>query len=239
MQEDLFTSMLHDGAEEIVESCSENIYQEQALLSPKMQKEKLVRDIETATKEVQKKIADGLKACLEAVTDESQVKKIKTEFEKISKKFNSEEAAVELGINLCKNISWKEHFSFPEEYMETLYQGAKLIFEKKDMFYAEKAFFFLTTVDPKSYAFWVALGHTSAELKYYTQAVTAYAMAGALDPENPWPHFWAAEVFLLEKNSDSAKMAFEAALSIEQEKESQDQKLLNMLQEKIRKITKK
>ena len=58
-------------------------------------------------------------------------------------------------------------------------------------------------------------------------------MACSLDPLNPWPHIWAGDVFVIEKEYADAKMAFEEALSIEKERKPKDHDLMNTLQKKI------
>jgi len=120
--------------------------------------------------------------------------------------------------------------------METLYQGAKALFDAHSYSDAEKAFFMLCSLDPSVFTYWIGFGHTNFQQNNYQEAVTCYSMASMLNPQDIWPHIWAANSFEKEKDPDSTKMALSEALTLEKEKPAPDYEILNSLEYRIQQL---
>jgi len=235
MKKSNFSPLLQETIHAFAEAAYEEKPHISAMLSPQAQKKKFEHEIEVEIQQMGERLIQGAKACIHGIIDESSKKKV---IEQLQKAFNGmdDEAILEAGNKLTQDISWKEQFDLSKDCMELLYQSAKEYFEKNDVLHAEKAFFFLATLDPKEYAFWVGFGHACTQLNHYKEAINAYAMANILQPDNSWPHIWAGDVFVQHKDKSHARLAFEEALAVEEAKTSPDQTMIQAIQGKLQKV---
>jgi tetratricopeptide (TPR) repeat protein len=158
------------------------------------------------------------------------------ELQKCLRPLKSEEHFAQLGLCLFQETSWKQQLGISDRCMQSLYQGARTLFEEKEYTQAEKAFFMICSIDPTQPAYWIGLGHSSFQTQNYQQAIRAYSMAGAMDPENIWPHIWAANCFEEEHEFEAAKLALHEALTLALTlaKTSQNIDLIHTLEERVR-----
>jgi tetratricopeptide (TPR) repeat protein len=94
----------------------------------------------------------------------------------------------------------------------------------------------MCSLDPTKYDYWIGLGHSSFQVSNYQQAIRAYSMAAGLDPENIWPHVWAANCFEEEHDFEFAKMALNEALTLQKTKMPKNIELIQNLEARIQKI---
>lgn len=85
-------------------------------------------------------------------------------------------------------------FKISAKTIEALYQAADHILHEKDFADALKAFSFLCTIAPSEYRCWVGYGHSAFHTHNYEVSILAYYIATSLQPENPWPLIWIANV---------------------------------------------
>ena len=118
-------------------------------------------------------------------------------------------------------------------------KGQSPYLKKKSYQEAEKAFFAICCFDPSHFVYWVGLAHSSFQNNHYEQAIDAYSIASGMDPENIWPHIWAANCFEAVKDSEHACMALSEALSLEKAKKSPDREMVHSLEMRLQENKKK
>ena len=235
-----FEKLVHESAEALSKVIAQEQAPEKNLLPAAVREKKIQQEIEAHTKSMQKKMEEGLKACLLSLGQcqnlpmkkEAVVEELKGCFAKI----DSPEALAELGKAALTNTSWKAHLAISDNCMESLYQSAKALFDAKSYDDAEKAFFVLCALDPTIFAYWVGFGHTSFHQNNYQQAVNGYGMASTLNPEDIWPHIWAGNSFEKQGERDYAKMALGEALNLEKAKPSPDRDIVSSLESRIQQL---
>lgn len=119
----------------------------------------------------------------------------------------------------------QELFELTDQTIKALYAAAKYLYDKKEYQKAADSFGVLTILNPCYQTFWLALGHSEYFLGHFEQALTAYAMASHLHPEDPHPYIFSAQCYeyLNDKMNavNSLEVAFEA---IEDKKEYENLK---------------
>lgn len=90
-------------------------------------------------------------------------------------------------------------------------------------------FRFLTLVDPSARKQWMGLGAAYQMLKQYERALQCYAQAAALNPQDPYAHWHAAECFLAIKDYEQAKLALDSAEKMASPSPSKYRSLLDKL----------
>jgi tetratricopeptide (TPR) repeat protein len=197
-------------------------------------------EIEEWSEILEKKLYDGLKSCIFSLeqchnlplSKDSIIKELQNCFHSVKNK----QHFAQLGQSLLQEISWKKQLGISDECMQSLYEGARALFEGKEFNQAEKAFFVVCTIDPSQYAYWIGLGHASFQIRDYQQAILSYSMASAIDSENIWPHIWAANCFEEENDFHYAKVALNEALTLQRSKMPKNLDIIKSLEERIQKI---
>ena len=235
-----FEKLVHESAEGLSKIVAQEQTSEKSLLPAAAREKKIQHELEEHTKKMQKKMGEGLRACLQSLekchnlpmAKEAVAAELKSCFAKI----DTAEALVAMGQAALKNISWKAHLAISDDCMESLYQGAKALFDAQAYNDAEKAFFVLCALDPTASAYWIGFGHTSFQQNNYEQAINGYGMASTLNPEDIWPHIWAGNSFEKQGDHDHAKMALGEALNLEKGKPSPDKEIVRSLESRIQQL---
>ena len=235
-----FRQLIHESTEAIAGILAQEKADGKDLLSPAVRQKKIQHELENNAETLEKKMHEGLKACILSLDQchdlPMSVDEVLHELQKCIQPIKSVEDFAQLGQSVFLGTSWKSQLGISNACMQTIYQGARAIFKKKDYKQAEKAFFAICSLDPTQFAYWIGLGHSSFQIKNYPQAINAYSMASAIDPENVWPHIWAANSFEEEKDFHHAKMALNAALSLQMSKTPKNDELIQSLEERVQKI---
>lgn len=72
-----------------------------------------------------------------------------------------------------------------DEVLEKYYQAAWQFLEEKNWFDAMDSFLFLSFLNPYIHAFWIGLGIAEQSQQKYKEALIAYTMAEATNPNDP------------------------------------------------------
>jgi type III secretion system low calcium response chaperone LcrH/SycD len=94
---------------------------------------------------------------------------------------------------------------------EVLYSEAFCLYENGKYDEAIKAFTHLAINNMRSFKSWMGLGASYQMVRNYKDALGAYAMAGYLNPTNPYIHFHAAECFFAINDREEGMLALKAA----------------------------
>jgi len=121
----------------------------------------------------------------------------------------------------------KKKKSLPVEHEE--YLAAYLFYEKGHYKEASSGFARLIMINGLEKKYWTGLAASEQQAKNYQNALPAWAMAAILDPENPTPHFHAAECLISQNEIKEAMLALEEAKRRSPEKELLDK--INALKE--------
>lgn len=121
---------------------------------------------------------------------------------------------------LSEGKSLQEILGYDNQTLDKFYIAASHLFEQQQYKDAGEAFFFLTHLNPNVYAFWLGLGMSDHLCNEYRPALISYAMAAALDPENPLPFYHSASCYYALHDSQEALNFVDAAL---QRSEGKDQ----------------
>ena len=101
---------------------------------------------------------------------------------------------------------------FSDETMDKLYMAAYRLFQNKKYLDAANAFFFLVTLNPYHYDYWLGLGAATQRCEDYEGAVDAYEMAAICQLDNPIPYFHLAKCLFAMHDRESALQAIDLAL---------------------------
>lgn len=106
----------------------------------------------------------------------------------------------------------RDYTSITKEETEAAYALAYRIFNQRQYAKAERLFAILCQLDHYDGRFWLALGACRQMQNDYTGALSAYAVAGIHDMENPVTPLRAAECFLALNRLDDAEHGITAAI---------------------------
>jgi len=105
----------------------------------------------------------------------------------------------------------REAANTPPIDVEAYYSKAYAEYQANLTHEAAETFSVLCARKPLESRFWVGLGASLQACTQYEKALYAWAMAAILDPENPFPHFHAAECCdSLNQSTDALKALAEA-----------------------------
>lgn len=107
--------------------------------------------------------------------------------------------------------SLKESLSLSKESMEKLYADAYQLYQDGQYEMAKEAFIQLVVLNPWEASYWMGLGAASQLAKDDEQALHAYAIAGYLENENPYPHYHAAQCLIVRNEHEDALKALRLA----------------------------
>lgn len=118
--------------------------------------------------------------------------------------------------------------------VESFYAFATAQYHSGQWSEAADVFRLLCTKCPLEARFWFGLGATLQEAASYKDALGAWAMAALLKPEDPYPHFHAAECyFSLVDSQEAAKALKEVEGRIEKQHPLQEKMVLLREQWKV------
>jgi len=164
-----------------------------------------------------KHIADGFVFCVESIkeiarTDDSiNLETLEHALTESFSRLDTVATIKDMSSKVVDGTSWKELLGLTDDTLQILYKGAKRLFDNGNHPQAEAAFFFLTTVDFKQYAFWLGLGHAAFHLGNHNQAINAYEMADSCCPSSIWPHIYMANCFEAQMDYQESLTALEKA----------------------------
>ncbi len=79
----------------------------------------------------------------------------------------------------------QERLGIADSILDNYYMAATLYLQEKQWDAARDCFTFLVFLNPYFYHFWLGLGIALQSMSLYEEAFVSYALAGALDPEDP------------------------------------------------------
>jgi len=134
-------------------------------------------------------------------------------------------------LKVIAGHSWREALKISLETLETLYLGARTIFEEGRFTDAIEAFTFLSWLESKQYDFWLSLGHSHFHAAHHEKAIHAYQAATHTIPDEAWPHVYSALCFEALGNREEAKICLTEGL--EKAKKLSDTELIRALKQKF------
>lgn len=237
LQLDEIEQVLHENAEVFAALLAQEQPHEKDFESIGTRQKKICHELERNAHSLEQRIYDGFKAIVSALGRSPElpmsIDKFIRELRNCLRSIKSTKDFAQLGQNLLSDISWKAQLDISDQCLQMLYQGARALFEEKNYNLAEKAFFVICAFDPTQYAYWIGLGHSCFQERDYSQAINAYAMASTIDPENVWPHIWAANTFEKIKDFQYVKMALNNALSLLKSKTPKHTELISALEARL------
>lgn len=106
----------------------------------------------------------------------------------------------------------QEILELNDEEMAELYGKANALFHAKKYDEARNAFFFLVTLNPDNYEFWLGLGMATQMEKDFEAAIDAYEVAAIRELDNPVPYFYLAKCLFAIHDRPNAKEALDLAI---------------------------
>jgi tetratricopeptide (TPR) repeat protein len=232
--------LIHESAKKLAEAIVKETPETMGLQSSKARVARYTFELEEHIKKLDEKMHDGLQAASFALNECSNpLMSVKEVVDQLYTSLSTIQSTAEfskLGQDFMENRSWKSHLGISDQCMDALYQGANYIFDKKDYPEAENAFFTLCLFDPIQFDYWVGLGHSAFQNKNNELAIRSYSMASMLNPENLWPHVWAANTFEQNQDFDHAKIALDCAMSLSQAERIKDQSIIQFLENKMQNV---
>lgn len=105
-----------------------------------------------------------------------------------------------------------EKMGLPPVVMQLYFQAAKSYLDDKQWVEARDAFRFLTFLNPFVHWSWVCLGIANQSLEKYEDALQAYAMAEATQPDDPVPYANAFQCAKAVNNEELADYSMKEAI---------------------------
>ncbi|MBJ7449252.1 MAG: SycD/LcrH family type III secretion system chaperone [Parachlamydiales bacterium] len=107
------------------------------------------------------------------------------------------EFAAKLKDNIVnKKLSAKDALELPDDLMENVYAMAYELLNKGHPDQAKEMFAFIGGLDPANFKYIFGYAACSHQLKDYNEALRAYTITSALNPQNPLSAFYCADCFL-------------------------------------------
>lgn len=182
---------LRDASRELAQLfAEEEVHKPQQMLSQGALEERYQKEIEGEMVIFSKKVEHGLTRIVEALQEQGLL--------------------TEDVIHAIKNIGDKPS----DAIAETLYQGAKWLFEQRLFDDAADAFVFLTSLKPDVYAFWLGLGNSEYGRKHFKEALWAYERAGDVQPTDPICHIISSRCYQELGEQQNAINALDKALQV-------------------------
>ena len=104
--------------------------------------------------------------------------------------------------------------TFSKEELTRLYASAYKLYHDAEYEKAKDLFLQLVLALPFNGAFWAGLASCEQMCKSYDAALRAWALAALTNPEDPLPHFHAAECYLSQGDKLEALKALNSAKSL-------------------------
>ncbi len=115
---------------------------------------------------------------------------------------------------LFSGITLQQLASVEDATVDKLYQGAKHLYDQKLFDDAADAFGFLTSLNPKIFAFWLGLGNAEFCRKRYDEALWAFAFACEANPTDPACHLLSSRCYYELGEIDNAINSIDLALYV-------------------------
>lgn len=125
----------------------------------------------------------------------------------------------------------QEAYALSDHDMEALYQEGYDHYQQKKFEEAALAFQWLVQFNPYIQKYWLGLGGCFQAQKKYEKAQHCYALAALIEPEDPYPHYYAAICAKALENEEDRQKALDLALE-----RAKNNSLHSSLIEKIRKL---
>ena len=105
-----------------------------------------------------------------------------------------------------------EIVGFSEDAMQHFYAAAYQLYHSGRDKDAADAFFFLSALHPSVQVYWLGLGMAEQCLNRFEEALSAYAMASLLEPQDPLPYYHSAACYHALQDVINARKSLEMAL---------------------------
>ncbi len=115
---------------------------------------------------------------------------------------------------LSEGKTAQEVLEISNDTMMKFYSAAYYLFENRHYDDAANAFFFLVTLNPHGYDYWVGLGMAEQLKGDFEAAIDAYEMAAMLETENPSAYLYLAKCLFAMHDRESALDALNLGISI-------------------------
>lgn len=106
---------------------------------------------------------------------------------------------------LVDGKTYQELLEIPDQWMQQFYDIALDYFTEKRYEEASDCFFVLATLSPLESNLWNHCGHCEQALGRNDEALEAFSMAMLCDADDPFPHFYSAEIYVDQKQLHQAK----------------------------------
>lgn len=236
---------LEQSIKEMIKPVSHSVAQAMPQETPLESGEVRARKVENELSQymiyAKKRCVDGFFCCFSSVKElarvDEQINVVALELN-VKMAFSNLDSLMEVekySEEAQKGISWGDILGITDSSLQLLYRGAQRLIDTGAYPEAEAAFFFLTTVDYKQYAFWLGLGHSAFHFGNLYQAINAYEMAESCEPSSYWPSLHMANCFEKVNDYHEALIALEKAYGIYQSSEEKDLQIEQSLYERIAK----
>lgn len=186
-----------------------------------------------------KRISDGFWSCIDATKELARLdstinlESLESDVRIAFSRFDSVARVKDMSGKTVEGMTWKELLGLSDATLQLFYQAAKSLFDCGQHPKAEAAFFFLTTVDYKQYAFWLGLGHAAFHVGNLNQAINAYEMADSCQPGSIYPSLYVANCFEALNDYQEALLALEKADTDYKSQDTKDPELEHAIRERI------
>ena len=113
----------------------------------------------------------------------------------------SEEKISKIGMqevieSVISGKTFQEMLDLPDDVMQTFYEIAMDYFDNFQYQEAADCLLFLIALNPLESNLWIRLGNAEQTLNHHEPALEAYSMAMLANADDPFPHYYSAEVYL-------------------------------------------
>ncbi len=115
---------------------------------------------------------------------------------------------------MLEGKTFQQQLGISNDMMQEFYEAAQSYLSDGQYQEASDCFLFLLVLNPLESTLWIQSGHASRFLGDPNEALQAYSMAMFSDPDDPFPHYWAALVYIDQKQYEQARCCREICLRL-------------------------
>jgi type III secretion system low calcium response chaperone LcrH/SycD len=115
----------------------------------------------------------------------------------------------EISCSLFAGKTYQDILGFSNEAMQACYDSACSYLHENRLEDAADCFLLLATLNPLVANIWLRLGNCCQALDQNENALEAYSMAMLADANDPFPHYYSAQIYLTLESYHEAKKCLE------------------------------
>lgn len=116
--------------------------------------------------------------------------------------------------NFSEGKNLQEMLGISDELMQKLYESALSYLNSGQYDEASDCFLFLAALNPLESNLWLKAGNADHALRRFSDALDSYSFAILCDADDPFPHYYSAQIFYALEEYEQAQESVEICLEL-------------------------